>query len=51
MTWLVTLTQRIRLESMVICNLYRHPGLMVKIASILDIVSGWHPMLEIGAYW
>ncbi len=46
MTWLATLTERIRLGSMVICNLYRHPGLMAKMASTLDLVSGGR--LELG---
>ncbi len=51
MTWLATLTERIRLGSMVICNLYRHPGLMAKMASTLDLVSGGRLELGIGACW
>jgi F420-dependent oxidoreductase-like protein len=51
MTWLATLTERVRLGSMVICNLYRHPGLMAKMASTLDRVSGGRLELGIGACW
>ena len=51
MTWLATLTERVRLGSMVICNLYRHPGLMAKMASTLDLVSGGRLELGIGACW
>jgi len=51
MTWLATLTERIRLGSMVICNLYRHPGLMAKMASTLDVLSGGRLEMGIGACW
>jgi alkanesulfonate monooxygenase SsuD/methylene tetrahydromethanopterin reductase-like flavin-dependent oxidoreductase (luciferase family) len=51
MTWLATLTKRIRLGSMVICNLYRHPALMAKMASTLDLISGGRLELGIGACW
>jgi alkanesulfonate monooxygenase SsuD/methylene tetrahydromethanopterin reductase-like flavin-dependent oxidoreductase (luciferase family) len=51
MTWLATLTEQVRLGSMVICNLYRHPGLMAKMASTLDLVSRGRLELGIGACW
>ncbi|MGD2201198.1 MAG: TIGR03560 family F420-dependent LLM class oxidoreductase [Candidatus Bathyarchaeota archaeon] len=51
MTWLATLTERIRIGSMVICNLYRHPALMAKMASTLDVLSGGRLEFGIGACW
>ena len=44
-------TERIRLGSMVICNLYRHPGLMAKMSSTLDVLSGGRLEMGIGACW
>jgi len=51
MTWLATLTSRIRIGSMVLCNLYRHPALLAKMASTLDVVSGGRLEFGIGACW
>lgn len=51
MTWLATLTKRIRIGSMVLCNLYRHPALLAKMASTLDIISDGRLEFGIGACW
>jgi len=51
MTWLAALTQRVRIGSMVLCNLYRHPALLAKMASTLDVLSGGRLEFGIGACW
>jgi F420-dependent oxidoreductase-like protein len=51
MTWLAALTSRIRIGSMVLCNLYRHPSLLAKMASTLDVLSGGRLEFGIGACW
>lgn len=51
MTWLATLTHRIRLGSMVLCNLYRHPAILAKMVSTLDILSSGRLEFGIGACW
>jgi F420-dependent oxidoreductase-like protein len=45
------LTRRLRLGTMVTGIIYRHPGLLVKIASTLDVLSGGRAYLGIGAAW
>jgi F420-dependent oxidoreductase-like protein len=45
------LTSRIRLGQMVGCNSYRNPGLLAKITSTLDVVSGGRLEWGIGAGW
>src|SRR5262249_44160813 len=44
-------TQRMTLGLMVTGVTYRHPGLLAKIVTTLDIVSGGRAMLGIGAAW
>ena len=51
MTWLAALTRRVRIGSMVLCNLYRHPALLAKMASTLDVLSGGRLEFGIGACW
>ena len=51
MTWLAALTQKVRIGSMVLCNLYRHPALLAKMASTLDVLSGGRLEFGIGACW
>jgi alkanesulfonate monooxygenase SsuD/methylene tetrahydromethanopterin reductase-like flavin-dependent oxidoreductase (luciferase family) len=51
MTWLANLTTDIRIGSMVLCNLYRHPALLTKMASTLDILSDGRLEFGIGACW
>ncbi len=42
-------TDRIRLISMVLANLYRHPGTLAKMAATLDVISGGRLVLGVGA--
>jgi F420-dependent oxidoreductase-like protein len=44
-------TERITLSLMVTGVTYRHPGLLAKIVTTLDVLSGGRAMLGIGAAW
>ena len=44
-------TSRIRLGTVVTGVTYRHPGLLAKIATTLDVLSGGRAFLGIGAAW
>jgi F420-dependent oxidoreductase-like protein len=44
-------TRRARLGTMVTGVIYRHPGLLVKTVSTLDVLSGGRAYLGIGAAW
>jgi F420-dependent oxidoreductase-like protein len=44
-------TQRITLGLLVTGVTYRHPGLLAKIATTLDVLSGGRAMLGLGAAW
>ncbi|MBN9618445.1 MAG: LLM class F420-dependent oxidoreductase, partial [Actinobacteria bacterium] len=44
-------TSRVRLSSLVTGNTYRHPSLLTKTVTALDIVSGGRAQLGIGAGW
>lgn len=44
-------TKRIRLGQMVGCNSYRSPGLLAKITSTIDVISGGRLEWGIGAGW
>ena len=44
-------TERIRLGTMVTGVTYRHPGLLIKTATTLDVLSGGRAWLGIGAAW
>ena len=44
-------TNRVRLGQMVGCNSYREPGLLAKITSTLDVISGGRLDWGIGAGW
>jgi F420-dependent oxidoreductase-like protein len=44
-------TQRVRLSLMVTGVTYRHPGLLAKTVTSLDVLSGGRAMLGIGAAW
>ncbi|MGY2063779.1 LLM class flavin-dependent oxidoreductase, partial [Nocardia gipuzkoensis] len=45
------LTERIRLSVLVTGVMYRHPGLLAKIVTTLDVLSGGRAELGIGASW
>jgi F420-dependent oxidoreductase-like protein len=45
------LTSRVRLGQMVGCNSYRQPGLLAKITSTVDVISGGRLDWGIGAGW
>ncbi len=49
--FLAGVTQRMRLGTMVTGVIYRHPGLLAKIVSTLDVLSGGRANLGIGAAW
>jgi F420-dependent oxidoreductase-like protein len=49
--FLAAKTSRVRLGLLVTGVTYRHPGLLVKIVTTLDVVSGGRAQLGIGAAW
>jgi F420-dependent oxidoreductase-like protein len=49
--YLAACTARVRLGAMVTAVTYRHPGLLIKAVTTLDVVSGGRAMLGIGAGW
>ena len=44
-------TENVRLSLLVTGTTYRHPGLLAKIVTTLDVLSGGRAMLGIGAAW
>lgn len=51
LSYLAGVTKRARLGAMVTGVVYRHPGLLVKTVSNLDVLSGGRAYLGIGAAW
>jgi len=51
LTALAGITSRVRLGHMVICNGFRNPALVAKLASTLDVASGGRFELSIGGGW
>jgi F420-dependent oxidoreductase-like protein len=49
--FLAALTNRIKLMTLVTAVVYREPGMLAKIVSTLDVLSGGRAMLGIGAAW
>ena len=49
--YVAALTRRIRLAVLVTGVMYRYPGLLAKIVSTLDVLSGGRAQLGIGASW
>ena len=51
LAYMAAVTRRIRLGTMVTGIVYRHPGLLVKTVTNLDLLSGGRAYLGIGAAW
>jgi len=51
LSFLAGVTRRVRLGTLVTGVTYRHPALLVKTASTLDVLSGGRAILGIGAAW
>jgi F420-dependent oxidoreductase-like protein len=51
LSYLAGITQRVRLGAMVTGVTYRHPGILIKTVSTLDVLSGGRAYLGIGAAW
>ena len=49
--YLAGITKNVRLSMLVTGVTYRHPGLLAKIASTLDVLSGGRALFGIGAAW
>ena len=50
-SYMAALTEQINVGLMVTCTFYRNPGLLVKIVSTLDVLSGGRTYFGIGAGW
>jgi F420-dependent oxidoreductase-like protein len=51
LAYLAGITQKVKLGTMVTGVIYRHPGILVKTVSTLDVLSGGRAYLGIGAAW
>ncbi len=51
MSALSTVTENVKLGTMVLCNPFRHPPLLAKMASTLDVISDGRVEFAIGAGW
>jgi F420-dependent oxidoreductase-like protein len=51
LSYMAGLTQRVKLGTLVTGVVYRHPGILVKTVSTLDVLSGGRAYLGIGAAW
>lgn len=49
--YIAALTRRIKVGLLVTCNMFRHPALLVKMVSTLDVLSGGRTYFGIGAGW
>ncbi len=51
LSYLAAVTQHVRLGTLVTGVIYRHPGILVKTVTTLDVLSGGRAYLGIGAAW
>ncbi len=51
LSYLAGVTERIKLGTLVTGVVYRHPGILLKTATTLDVLSGGRAYLGIGASW
>jgi len=51
MSYLAAVTQRLKIGLMVTGNVYRHPGILIKMITTLDVLSRGRVYLGIGAGW
>ncbi len=51
LNYLAGITRKVRLGTMVTGVVYRHPGILVKTVTTLDVLSGGRAYLGIGAAW
>ena len=51
LSYLAAVTQKVTLGTMVTGVVYRHPGILVKTVTTLDVLSGGRAYLGIGAAW
>ncbi len=51
LSYLAGVTKRVKLGTMVTGVIYRHPGILVKTVTTLDVLSGGRAYLGIGAAW
>lgn len=49
--YMAAMTRRIKLGLMVTGNVYRHPGVLIKTVSTIDVLSGGRAILGIGTGW
>jgi len=51
LSYLAALTKKVKLGTLVTGVIYRHPGILVKTVTTLDVLSGGRAYLGIGAAW
>jgi len=51
LSYVAALTKRMKLGALVTAGVYRHPGVLVKTVTTLDVLSGGRAYLGIGAAW
>jgi F420-dependent oxidoreductase-like protein len=51
LSYLAAVTERVRLGTLVTGVIYRHPGILVKTVSTLDVLSGGRAYFGVGASW